>query len=898
MFHREIMKNTRGRFTRPRASTLVITLLVLVVLSTIVVAFMQSMAIERTVARSYANQTRAKFASEAGLNAALQQLRMAMGTNQAYLVGLTNDALNYGPLTVVGVTNLTNLAQLMPLISGDLASLNGFPSPSLTNAISNYINARTNLSPVSTVNVNLRNQLIQQMTNTNTYRAPWVYIPDSAGETNIRFAYVVLDEFARLNASTSKGDARDSATNWFSGPEVLSLHTGGTNLLTPTEATNATGMAYQKISLHTIGQAFSSRSNYEQKKHLLTVNDAWSFDVIPVGYYSNTNFIAFPDGGKPKFNLNDLATNTVYGATASERAENIAGIIASNLPNFGKRDLGLQTEDPTGEKYLNRLAASMVDYIDEDTVATTVNGGEPAGKELTPYVVMVAEKNTWLYEAPNIDGSWTAQIETQFFVQLWNPYTVPVEGDVRLEVFNRQYVEMADGGAQTDFNDYVPVSVSVSLRPNEFKAVAFDQVQQGFINFSKQPSTSSARYPNWPQTSSGASSLVGHPQFRFYWNGDLVDMNRAEPTMTSPASAGLPRASYNFPGGIGSIRWSFSFVPSNTPNTVADPRITYLCQSDWGSATSISTARWQGRQTDTAGRTQNLMTAWASRDFARTNSANFGATLASSNASPASLPSQYVTADANAAPSFIRNSSMKSIGELGHIFDPVQMNDTGGNVLGGNPQNYNRPGGGYTLRLGQPEFVPFDKAGSRAIELIDLFTVNATNEYSSGFPASKSRINVNTASQEVLEAMFYGIKVTSDSSSTNATINAGGASNLSQLVISNRPYQRLSDLYKITPLLVNSTNYSPSLGLFNAATNELSSSPAAAVFDRAREEAFGKVIELATTQSRAFRVYVVGQALGPNQKVQGQVALEASITILTTPAGKLVPVVSDIRWEN
>lgn len=73
------MKTLRRR----RASSLVITLLVLVVLSTIVVAFMQSMSIERMTARSVANSYQAQLAAEAGFSVALKRLSDSATTNYA-----------------------------------------------------------------------------------------------------------------------------------------------------------------------------------------------------------------------------------------------------------------------------------------------------------------------------------------------------------------------------------------------------------------------------------------------------------------------------------------------------------------------------------------------------------------------------------------------------------------------------------------------------------------------------------------------------------------------------------------------------------------------------------------------------------------------------------------------
>jgi len=880
-----------------KASSLITTLLVLVVLSTICVAFMQSMSIERSVARSALNKYRAQLAAESGLAAALKQLTIATGTNQAYVVGQTNDAANFGPILVIAQKNLTNVGELMPLISGDISSLSGYPTNTNNGpAVLNFLNARTNLAPTASINLNLENKLIQVTNGSNYYRAPWVYLTDADGKTNGRYAYIVLDECARVNPRYHGVDTpRNNPTNWFSGPRELPLYTGGTNLFTTNDAAKLTNIAPSLISPYAMGQAFSTAADYQQKKHLLTANEIWSPDVIPA---------ELPEGGKPKYNINDLATNSTNGASATERANKIAGIIATNLPQFGKRDLGLQNEDASGLKYLKRLAANIVDYIDTDDFPATVNGGEPAGKELTPYVVMIAEKNTWVSESAG--PPYTIAIKSDFYAQLWNPYGVQVSGNVKVGINNRQYIDLRNGNPQIDLADFTSTPKNVTLLPNEFKAVSLGSTQQSFTTgpVSLKPSSAKTNYPTWPVTSSKSSSLRGHPQFRFYWNNNLADMNRAEPENVAPANAGLARNDPgNTFGGVGVIRWTFNFVPSNKSNTVADPRITYLCQSDWtafGAATSGHTnGLWQGRQLDVGtGRSQDFHTNWSTRDYVRSNSANIGTALASASGDPTALATQYNASDAKTFIAVIRNDAMHSIVELGHIFDPIQVNDSGTNSFSGDPPTYNKPGGGFSLRIGQPELTTLNTNGTRAIEFVDLFTVNRTNALSVNYPGTHGRININTAPQAVVEALFYNIQPTSDGAYTNSKIPAPSAATLAQSLITNRPYNRLSDLYKLTPALVNATNYTPALGTTNLPANVLMSSPAAGIFDRAREEAFGKIIELCTVQSRGFRVYIVGQSLGSKLQRQGQVVIETVISMETTSSNTISPKVNYLRWEN
>ena len=68
-----------------KAASLITTLLVIVVLSTIVVAFLQSMSIDRLTANSSRSMLQAELAARAGLNSAIAQLLTAIGTNNAFV---------------------------------------------------------------------------------------------------------------------------------------------------------------------------------------------------------------------------------------------------------------------------------------------------------------------------------------------------------------------------------------------------------------------------------------------------------------------------------------------------------------------------------------------------------------------------------------------------------------------------------------------------------------------------------------------------------------------------------------------------------------------------------------------------------------------------------------------
>ena len=73
------------RRPRSKAASLITTLLVIVILSTIVIAFMQSMSIDRLTAKSARNILQAELAARAGLSSAVAQILTAVGTNGGFV---------------------------------------------------------------------------------------------------------------------------------------------------------------------------------------------------------------------------------------------------------------------------------------------------------------------------------------------------------------------------------------------------------------------------------------------------------------------------------------------------------------------------------------------------------------------------------------------------------------------------------------------------------------------------------------------------------------------------------------------------------------------------------------------------------------------------------------------
>jgi tRNA G37 N-methylase TrmD len=69
------------------------------------------------------------------------------------------------------------------------------------------------------------------------------------------------------------------------------------------------------------------------------------------------------------------------------------------------------------------------------------------------------------------------------------------------------------------------------------------------------------------------------------------------------------------------------------------------------------------------------------------------------------------------------------------------------------------------------------------------------------------------------------------------------------------------------------------------------------VFDRAREEAFGKIIGHCAVQSRTFRAVVVGEAIDRSGKTTATAILEALIRIEPDASGNLTARLHDVFWH-
>jgi hypothetical protein len=914
------MMNPHSTFPKSLHGSAIITVLcVLALISLLLISLLHSVRIERATTASASAGEQSYLTAESGASTACTLLMQLSSNRPAYLVGLAGEKIesDIRPCLIIGNTNLTNKSQLVPLFSHDLSETVAFPKLS-EKTLDTLLAKRLSTNPAETVDLNDPQFVEHPIENSSQggiidssghYPALWQKLHNSEGKVVGRYAFILTDESACLNPLLHQGNPRNHPTDWDKGPKDIPLTNNTSVLFTPQEAKKLRKIAEMLPTEKSFEAAFATPQAYEEKRSLLTRDPCLTPDLIPAG---------MPEGGLPKYNLNDLATNTAWGATSSARAENIASIIDKNLPKFKLRDASLagRGSDPT--LYLRRLACSIVDYISKEPGPTGTSGGEPSGRDLVPYVTQIAERCTRTAFTSN-----SVTIESRFFAEVWNPTTstIPAGGIPRLVISNRAQLTFGNGLVRPFATYDKTASALPALRPNEFLVIAFNPVQETWT--SPEPTTIP---PHWEKGPNGNTDAIHHQFFAFYWNGRLADRSRPPKSSSDIAAGGLTHFAQKLQDA--SPRWQSMSIPtwSSTADErqeqdtsdeaiqtgnyrfVGDPRATFLTAYKWNAVTNYpSKTLWNGISPAGIlgkGYLMDPAATWTRRDRIPVDPVR-GNPPSSDTQTPDLIPSSYrVNGEGSEAPFVIRKGPMLSLGELGHIFDPAQVDDLLQAPSAGVPSSLFCSGGGRTLRIGQPEFQAFnpsadwDAEGKRAVELLDIFTVSdagrssGTNLVSTnvGIPG---RMNVNTAPLPVLTALFSGISVTSDSRFTNSQLSSHAISQLATFIEKNRPYSRLSELRTLTPMLCDAENFSPRLG-----KNVLGSSPPVAdVFDRAREEAFGKIIGHCIFQTRTFHLVVIGESLSPAGKPTGRAIMESLIRLTPDASGRLIPELQDIQWH-
>jgi hypothetical protein len=180
----------------------------------------------------------------------------------------------------------------------------------------------------------------------------------------------------------------------------------------------------------------------------------------------------------------------------------------------------------------------------------------------------------------------------------------------------------------------------------------------------------------------------------------------------------------------------------------------------------------------------------------------------------------------------------------------------------GNGNNSLTFGGGNTLRIGRFEHPRFTNDGLRASQLLDIFAVgpkvgaNVVNRV-------PGRINLNTASTNVLRALAVGVRHSVEASMRPTSLHVPVAA-VSNFVTSVTNFRSQRPFYSASQLNLLSTNTNPATWVNGPVFGSTNLLGATASGDQAAEEWFSRIYHLSTVRSRNFLVHVVGQALQTN----------------------------------
>ena len=826
------------------ASSLITTLLVLVVLSTVVVAFMQSMSIERNVAQSAMNRCKAEQAAEAGLNYLVAQL--IAGTRDDSFVVVTST--NSPPYTFLGTfTNApANSVVYTPLFSGGAIQTNAYNSLPTLSYSASFPDTASNRPSLD---------------NGRQATTRWITLTNSLGETNARFCYWAEDLQAAVNLKTAGNTNNSGAHSRPTGTNVneIALYALFSTNSVDTGTTIATSIVTNRslfITTDEVRQLGTNASN-----NLALIPPYTERLTIPYGFN-------YQDQGKERTNINTLISQA--GDTAVTA---IASVINANLTNFASVRRGGMTND---HDYVKTIAANIIDYADVDntpTVSANITNAAATGKyrgvDTQPYITEFAERLEYVSKVKN-GSNWIVTITVTPFLELWNMGNLTTTGIISFDNKNEDIVKLG-------FNDYPlknfvtsgtqtgSAGTNVTLLPNEYTVIQLPGFTSTINCGPNEPATTGANAATriWVNGLNGTGDPTPSvSSYQAFWNQKMFDCpggyreQKAKTLRCENPADGSPQNDFTcgLPG--------FRYISGHTANYLGggDPRASiYMKTYDIAANAYANNSSWKSRNVSSFNGNVNTN---SPRDWPD-GSHNVDNTLQGLPVTtlPTAAPAPpLVSGFTNGYVSvFSKNTNgptaglLTNICELGNVYDPAQWSGTPASTSWQPQTPSSSAGGGVNLRIGKPEFNIFNTNNARAAQLLDLFAI--TN-----IIRGDGLININTASYEVLCALGAGITASSDAIATPAALTNVSVSQTNRsgsvfanTVMSNRPFLSTSKLSWMTNLN----------GGFFGNTNQYQL-PSMEWNDAAAKEYFGKVYNLATTRSRAFRVYTTGQILTPS----------------------------------
>lgn len=863
------MKKTIDNKRTDRGAALVVTLIVCTVLAMVLVAMMQNTTLDRASSQSIANQFRAKLAADSGLAFASAAISTNSTNDTFIVVANSNRQLFVGN----GIPKNTTYSYI-PIFS---------TAPSLSNPVAPIVTAG-----VPTTNVASGQIFTFKLSGGISVTSPpvaWVYLTNSDGKTNARFAFWAEDLSGRLDlsvagsATTATNASRPTGTN----PAELGLSSLFTNPVHADQLIAARSNLFTTATARLISSNVTTNMLADLAANLRYDTGEPEFIPFGLGYDA--------DEGKPKFNLNtNLSSNSVAA---------LAEIIGRNLPRFAATRAGAM---PTND-YLMNIAANIVDYADTDQNPIVGSGDFPSwrGVEAVPWANEVFTR--FSYTNRTIEGgSFKFPLQVKHFVEVWNLSSKPItfnasscaiSNDLNVALKcsnwngNLSTVDAAKPPAWESFTNG-----TITMPPNSYRILgAPTRVFDVFV-----PTNMVGTNPRPSLTVTPAGSVVfGKYAFRV-----------GTSTVDAAVAGRHPGVSTNLRSGdfhyIASAS-GFGVTRSGGANILqynlagGDPRAQLFLVNTplMGLRYVNSTPGSRNRSLQALGgaNTVNPPVNWPDRGHA--DASDLGPSPDDATESVTTFSNAVGRPD-HYLQKINDGGTYNSALELGNIFDPIRWGDSANPFHPLDPAAWmsltsagsvstdgtSAGCGRNSLRIGRFEHPRFNIPGARATQLLDIFAAGLTN----GPVVTnqiRGRVNINTANTNVLRALAAGVIQSRDPALLPGGTNFPVPTNAVRAFVSGvtnfraqSPFLSASQLATIT----NGAGQWPTnsvFGNFRIPASPFISRPNGDYFgnaalgsvtewnDEAAEEWFAKVYPLATVRSRNFIVYVIGQALqSPN----------------------------------
>ena len=614
------------------------------------------------------------------------------------------------------------------------------------------------------------------------------------------------------------------------------------------------------------------------------------------------------------------------------------------IPDFGKRFyLSPAMPAPNGTlkgdhelTYLLRIAANIRDYIDTDSVPTLVSysgtvfygsqpslawrtGEEPValGKEAVPYL----QEHAWrAYQAqyttlPNL-GAVTNRRQISFYLdhyfEFYNPttkdYVAPVGSQI--SVYNRLTFKAGTAGPPVLLPDFTLTLTGVVFPAGQAVVVT------------TCPGDVTCPDPAGLLQSSNVVRITPSPATSRIFNNIICN----EPVGSSPTRYGLQMTGrtststdyrtemlWTVPDGYidshaflaVTADFSLSYA-ADTSNTTRFVFATNLRGNDAvsrsGEPRSMSEPLTQNAGSNAAygndqARFFASITGGGTAAVSVPNTSSFGVPANPTFVLPGNWSDYHITLTNSAGNAFalVADAPMKSIGELGAIYDPHRkLSPEAAATI------YSARGGGRTLKIGQPDDLVsgnrFTASNSSSVgwfnaawRICDVFCTETSSTVLEA-ATKRGKLNINgvlrdngTAFRALLRSFVFSSTPTGDSVRASKTMSDTEINNLvSQLcsyLNTNGPMLERGELSQLS---------------FFSDTSLAGQAQSSTCMDRCREEIFRRIAELITTRSASFSVYCIGESVLQSSSGQIQSLARTRKRVVFT----LTPDLDDTPWKK